>query len=213
MSDVILYDFWRSSASYRVRIALNLLGIAYDAVPVDLLKKGHLAPEHMARNPQGLVPAFEIDGRMLTQSLAALEYLAETRGDTGLIPDDVDARIRIRTLSYAIAMDIHPICNLHVVTHVMEITGGGDQARLDWMSTFIGRGLAGFERLLDHPATGAFCHGDRPSMADCCLMPQLFNARRWGVDLTGFPEINRIAANCEKIPAFAAAHPDRIGPP
>jgi len=213
MSDVILYDYWRSSASYRVRIALNLLGIAYEAVPVDLIKKGHLAPEHMARNPQGLVPALAIDGRMLTQSLVALEYLAETRGNTDLVPDDMDARIRVRTLADAIAMDIHPICNLHVVSHVMEMSDDGDQARLDWMSTFIGRGLAGFERLLDHPATGAFCHGDRPGMADCCLMPQVFNARRWGVDLTGFPEITRIAAHCETLPAFAAAHPDEIGPP
>lgn len=213
MSDVILYDFWRSSASYRVRIALNLMGIEYRAVPVDLLKKGHLAPENVARNPQGLVPALEIDGRMLTQSLAMLEYLAETRDNTDLVPTDIDAKTRVRTLSYAIAMDIHPICNLHVVGHVMEITGAGDQARLDWMSTFIGRGLAGFEKLLDNPATGDFCHGDQPSMADCCLMPQLFNANRWGVDLSGFAAINRIAANCAKIPAFAAAHPDQIGPP
>ena len=213
MSDVILYDYWRSSASYRVRIALNLLGITYDAVPVDLLTKAHLSPEHVARNPQGLVPALAIDGRMLSQSLAIMEYLAETRGDKHLIPDDIDAKTRIRTLSYAIAMDIHPICNLNVVAHVMEITGEGDQARLDWMQRFIGHGLAGFEALLDHQATGDFCHGDQPSMADCCLVPQIFNANRWGVDVSGFTAINRIMANCAKIPAFTAAHPDEIGAP
>ena len=213
MSDVVLYDFWRSSASYRVRIALNLLAIDYGAVPVDLGKKAHLSPEHIARNPQGLVPALEIDGRMLTQSLAIMEYLAETRPTGGLMPDDAGGRLRVRTLSYAIAMEIHPICNLNVVNHVMRIAGGGEQTRLDWMGHYIGKGLAAFEKLLDNPATGDFCHGGAPCMADCCLIPQLFNARRWQVDLSGFPEINRIAENCEKIPAFAAAHPDEIGAP
>ncbi len=213
MSDVVLYDYWRSSASYRVRIALNLLDIGYKAVPVDLLTKAHRSPDHMARNPQGLVPALAIDGRMLTQSLAILEYLAETRKSGQLIPGDLDARTRVRTLSYAIAMDIHPICNLNVVGHVMEITGKGDQARLDWMQHFIGQGLAGFERLLDHPATGKFCHGDRATMADCCLVPQVFNAGRWSVDMSPFPKINRIVAKCAGIEAFAKAHPDRIGAP
>lgn len=213
MSDVILYDFWRSSASYRVRIALNLLGIAYDAVPVDLTQKVHLTEAHMTRNPQGFVPALEIDGKLLTQSLAILEYLSETRENAGLVPAEVNARTRVRTLSHAIAMDIHPICNLNVVTHVMDITGGGDQARLDWMQRFIGRGLAGFERLLNDDATGTFCHGDTPTMADCCLVPQIYNARRWQVDLSGLPAINRIIGACEALPAFADAHPDKIGAP
>lgn len=213
MSDVILYDFWRSSASYRVRIALNLLGIAYDAVPVDLTQKVHLTEAHMTRNPQGFVPALEIDGKLLTQSLAILEYLSETRADAGLVPAEVNARTRVRTLSHAIAMDIHPICNLNVVTHVMDITGGGDQARLDWMQRFIGRGLAGFERLLNDDGTGTFCHGNTPTMADCCLVPQIYNARRWQVDLSGLPAINRIIGACEALPAFADAHPDKIGAP
>lgn len=213
MSDVTLYDFWRSSASYRVRIALNLLGISYKAVPVDLLKKGHLDPDHLARNPQGLVPAIDIDGHTLTQSVAILEYLAETREGSGLLPGSIQDKTRIRTLSYAIAMDIHPICNLNVITHVMSQSDDPDQARLDWMGKFIGHGLAGLEGLLDHSSTGDFCHGDTPTMADCCLVPQMFNANRWGVDVSGFEAINRITANCAKIPAFAAAHPDRIGPP
>jgi len=213
MSDVVLYDYWRSSASYRVRIALNLLAIPYRAVPVDIVKRAHVGPEHLARNPQGLVPTLAIDGRILSQSLVILEYLAETRQNTDLIPADIDARARVRTLAYAIAMDIHPICNLSVVAHVMAQADDGDQARLDWMSRFVGAGLAAFERLLDHPATGDFCQGDRPGMADCCLVPQVFNALRWGVDISGFDAINRIVANCENLPAFAAAHPDKVGAP
>ncbi len=213
MSDVNLYDYWRSSASYRVRIALNLLGIAYTAVPIDLTQKVHLTEAHMTRNPQGFVPALEIDGKLLTQSLAILEYLSETRGNGALVPTEINARTRVRTLSHAIAMDIHPICNLNVVTHVMDITGGGDQARLDWMQHFIGRGLAGFERLLNDGRTGTFCHGDAPTMADCCLVPQIYNARRWQVDLSGLPAIARIVEACEALPAFATAHPDAVGAP
>ena len=209
MSETVLYDYWRSSASYRVRIALNCLGEIYRSAPVDLLAKAHKAPEHLARNPQGLVPVLEIDGERFTQSLAIIEYLSETRADSSFLPPDAVGRQRVRMLSYAIAMDIHPVCNLSVVSHVMANAEDGEAARRNWMRKFIGEGLAAFERLLDHPATGRFCHGDSPTMADFCLVPQVYNARRWDVDLSACPRLVAIDQNCAEIEAFARAHPDR----
>jgi maleylacetoacetate isomerase len=207
MAGAVLYDYWRSSASYRVRIALNLLGIAYETVPVNLLAGCNTTPEHLRRNPQGLVPVLDIDGVRLTQSLAIVEYLEETRPGEGLVPVDPLGRARVRALSHAIAMDIHPVCNLKVIGHVLELAGGGDATRGDWMRKFIGEGLAAFETMLDDPATGLFCHGDRPGMADLCLVPQLYNARRWDVDLTNLPRIRAIDAACEKLDAFRQAFP------
>jgi maleylacetoacetate isomerase len=210
MGDTILFDYWRSSASYRVRIALNLLAIPHHSVPVDLLAGEHKQPEHLARNPQGLVPALEIDGQMLTQSLAIIEYLSETRPGSSLLPSDPPGRQRVRALSYAIAMDIHPICNLGVVFHVMQQSKDPEAARSAWMRKFIGEGLAAFERILDAPQTGEFCHGGQPTMADLCLIPQIYNARRWAVDLSVCPRSAAIAEKCERLPAFARAHPDHI---
>lgn len=212
MSDTVLFDYWRSSASYRVRIALNMLAIPYRAVPVDLLAGEHKQAEHLARNPQGLVPALAIDGQILTQSLAIIEYLSETRSNASLLPSDPLARQRVRALSYAIAMDIHPVCNLGVVFHVMQQSQDPDAARSAWMRKFIGEGLDAFERMLDSPHTGEFCHGDRPTMADLCLVPQIYNARRWNVDLSACKRVTAIAERCEAIAAFAAAHPDRNAP-
>ncbi|WDZ76166.1 maleylacetoacetate isomerase [Ensifer adhaerens] len=209
MSETVLYDYWRSSASYRVRIALNSLGESYRSVPVDLLAKAHKAAEHLARNPQGLVPVLEIDGERFTQSLAIIEYLDETRPDAGFLTADAVGRQRVRMLSYAIAMDIHPTCNLGVVSYVMVNAEDGEAARRNWMRKFIGEGLAAFERLLDHPATGRFCHGDSPTMADFCLVPQVYNARRWDVDLSAYPRLVAIDEHCAEIEAFARAHPDR----
>ncbi len=207
MEKPILYDYWRSSASYRVRIALNLAGMAYKPVVVDLLKRAHKGPEHLERNPQGLVPAMEIDGLMLTQSLAIIEYLIETRG-LALLPEDPADRARVRALSHAIAMDIHPVCNLSVVGHVMELTGGGDEVRVAWMQRYIGAGLEAFEKLLDHPETGKFCHGDMPGLADICLIPQIYNAERWGADISGLERIQAVRQACDQLPAFIKAHPD-----
>lgn len=212
MNETVLYDYWRSSASYRVRIALNSLGVLYRTQPVDLPEGEHKQAEHVVRNPQGLVPALQIDGLMQTQSLAIIEYLAETRGSVGLLPADPSGRQRVRALAYAIAMDIHPICNTGVVGHVMNMTGGGEPARLAWTRKFMGAGLTAVERMLDDPRTGAFCHGDVPSMADICLVPQVYNADRWDVDISGLAHIRRIAATCNALPAFAAAHPDRVKP-
>lgn len=210
-SSPVLFDYWRSSASYRVRIALNLKGIRYAATPVNLLTGAHRDPEHVARNPQAAVPVLDIDGRRLTQSLAIIEYLDETRDEPPLLPADAADRARVRALAQVIAMEIHPVCNLSVAKRIAEL--GGDAARLDWMRTHIGRGLAAFEALLARPGTGRFCHGDAPGLADCCLVPQLYNARRWELDPSGWPTIARIEAACAELPAFAAAHPDRVGQP
>lgn len=212
MNDTILFDYWRSSASYRVRIALNMLAIPYKSVPVDLLRGEHKQPEHLARNPQGLVPALQINGHILTQSLAIVEYLTETRPNTTLLPADPLGRHRVRALSYAIAMDIHPVCNLGVAAYVMQQSSDPDAARSAWMRKFIGEGLTAFERLLDNPTTGSFCHGDTPSMADLCLVPQVYNARRWNADLSACPRTVEIADRCAVLPAFAAAHPDQAAP-
>ncbi|WP_378941861.1 maleylacetoacetate isomerase [Mesorhizobium sp. ANAO-SY3R2] len=211
MAETVLHDYWRSSASYRVRIALNMAGIDYRSVPVDLLAKEHKSAEHLAYNPQGLVPALEIDGHSFAQSLAIIEYLNETRA-AGFLPSDPVGRQRVRQLSYAIAMEIHPVCNPSVVAEMMRQAGDGEAARQAWMQKFIGDGLAAFEKLLDNPATGQFCHGDAPGMADFCLVPQVYNARRWEVDLGAMPHLLEIAGHCEAIDAFATAHPDRVKP-
>jgi maleylacetoacetate isomerase len=210
--DIVLFDYWRSSASYRVRIALESLGLAYRREAVDLLKGQQQAPEHRARNPQGLVPALMIDGEMLTQSLSIIEYLAETRPGARFLPEDARGRQRVRALSQAIAMEIHAVCNTGVVGHVMAITGGGEAVRADWMKTFIGNGLAAVEALLDDAATGTFCHGDTPTMADFCLVPQVYNAERWEVDIAGLAQVRRIVETCRALPAFKAAHPDAVKP-
>lgn len=209
MSEVVLHDYWRSSASYRVRIALNAVGLNYHSVPVDILKGEHRRSAYLDLNPQGLLPTLELDGHRMTQSLAIIEYLAERYPGAHILPADALGRYRVRALSYAIAMDIHPICNSHVAAHVVELTGR-DEARPEWMRKFIGQGLQAFEALLDHPATGAFCHGDSPGMADFCLVPQVYNAERWGADLSGCTRLIEIAERCRALPAFAAAQPDAV---
>ncbi|ASS53334.1 maleylacetoacetate isomerase [Rhizobium leguminosarum] len=208
MNEVVLYDYWRSSASYRVRIALNLLCIDYKTVPINLLEGAHKTPEYLALNPQGLVPTLVINGKILTQSLAIIEYLAELRPEYGLLPPDIADRQKVRALAYAVAMDIHPICNLHVVSHLMTMTDKAD-AREEWMKHFIADGLRKLEAMIGE-FDGAFSFGDRPTMADLCLLPQVYNARRWGVDITAFRRIADIDTRCADIPAFQAAHPDRV---
>lgn len=209
----ILYDYWRSSASYRVRIALNLLGRSYDTVPVNLMTGAHRDPEYLARNPQGILPSLEIDGHCLTQSLAIIEYLNTTNEGATLLPSDPLGQHRVRQLSYAVAMEIHPVCNLGVAAHVVDLTGGAEADKRAWMQHFIARGLSALEALLAQGSSGAFSYGNLPTMADCCLIPQLYNAERWGVGYQAHANIARIADTAEKHDAFAAAHPDQIGPP
>lgn len=207
--DVVLHDYWRSSAAYRLRIAFNLLGLPYDSRPVDLLAGDQRGADNLARNPQGLVPTVEMDGLTLTQSLAVLEYLNETR-EAGFLPADAAGRARVRALAYAVAMDIHPVCNLRVARHAVGL--GGAATMEGWMQHFIRLGLEGLEGMLMQDAPRQVCHGDRIGLADICLMPQLYNADRWGVALDRFPRIAAIGAHLATIPAFAAAHPDRCKP-
>lgn len=206
-AEVILHDYWRSSSAYRVRIALNLLGIAYRAVPVDLSAGAQSDPGHLGLNPQGLVPVLQIDGLRLIQSLAILEYLDETR-KADFLPIAPADRARIRALAHAIAMDIQPVCNLRVAQHAVSL--GQGITMQGWMSHFISLGFRGLEPMLTGDTR--FCHGDRPGLADLCLVPQVYNARRWDVDLTRFPRITAIAARLEALPPVAAAHPDRVKP-
>ena len=215
MTEVVLYDFWRSSASYRVRIALNMAGIAFESLAVDLPTGVHRSDEHVARNPQGLVPALDIDGLRLTQSLAIIEYLDETRS-AGFLPEDSPGRARVRALGHLIAMEIHPVCNVSVAADVVRISGKeGDAAeavRVDWMQRYIRKGLVALEMLLDHPGTGDFCHGARPGLADCCLVPQVYNARRWGADIGDLERVLDISGRCEAMDVFSRAHPDNFKP-
>jgi len=204
---ITLYDYWRSSASYRVRLALNLLRLPYTAIPVNLLEGAQKAPENLARNPQGLVPTLDIDGMLLTQSLAIIEYLNDTHG--GLLPDDAPGRARVRALSYAVAMEIAPICNLSVRNHVAKLTDCAFSAD-DWQRHYISAGLGAVEHMLDAPQTGLFCHDDAVTMADLCLIPQVYNAERAGLDMATWPTIARIMARLATIPAVQTAHPDKV---
>ena len=208
MPEPVLYDYWRSSAAYRVRIALNLLELSYRSVPVDLSEGEQTQPDNLARNPQGLVPTLDIDGIRLTQSLAILEYLDETR-KAGWLPSDPAARATVRAMAHAIAIDTHPVCNLRVARHAVSLGATME----GWMQHFIPLGLQGLEGLLQQHPKGRFCHGDTVTLADLCLVPQVYNARRWGVDLRPFPRLADIATALEALSAFQAAHPDCVKPP
>jgi maleylacetoacetate isomerase len=210
MAEVTLYDFWRSSASYRCRIALNLAGIAYTSIPVDLPTQEHKTPDHLARNPQGFVPVLDIDGLRLTQSLAILDYLDQTR-DLGLLPKDPGPRAQIQALAHAIAVDIHPVCNLQVAAYAVEITGREDM-RQQWIQRFIRPGMQAFEALLGAYDQAPFACGDTPTLVDICLMPQVYNARRWGAEIDDLPHTMAAVTACEAHPAFQAAHPDQHQP-
>ena len=205
---VRLHDYWRSTASYRVRIALNLAEIDYEAVPVDLVAGDQRTEAHMRRNPQGLVPALEIDGLCLTQSMAILDYLEET-GRIALLPSDPAERARVRAIVQAITCDIHPVCNLRVVARVAELSGE-PKAREEWMGHFIRPGLEAVEAML--PPTGPFCTGVAPTQADLTLVPQLYNARRWQVPYDDLPRIAEAERACSAIEAFRDAEPERVRP-
>jgi maleylacetoacetate isomerase len=210
----VLYDYWRSSASYRLRVALNLKGIAYDVVPVSLIDGMHKTAEHLARNPQGFVPTLEIDGATLTQSLAILQYLDTRDPEPRLFPSEPLRRARVEAVAHAVAMDIHPVCNLSVANTAVDWVGGDDATRtatrLAWMQKFIARGLDAVEAMVPEPAPYAF--GGAPTLADICLMPQLYNARRWELDVTRWPKLARVEAACTQADAFARAAPEAVKP-
>jgi maleylpyruvate isomerase len=207
-----LFTYFRSSAAYRVRIALNLKGLPYEAAPIHLLRNGgeQLASDYRAVNPAGLVPALQDEGATLTQSLAIIEYLDETQPQVPLLPADALGRARVRALSMAIACDIHPIANLRVLKYLTGTLGVSEEAKNEWFRHWVKEGLAALEtQLARDPQTGRFCHGDTPTLADCCLVPQVFNAQRFNIDMVAYPTIMRINAVCCELPAFAAAHPSQ----
>ena len=204
-----LYDFWSSSAAYRVRIGLALKGLAYERVVINRLN-GVEEPGYEAVNPQRFVPTLEVGGRRLHQSLAILEYLDERHPEPPLLPRDAEGRARVRAIAGMVACDVQPLNNQRVQDALLADFGLGPAGLQRWYERWIGEGFAALERLLaDSPETGRFCHGDTPTLADACLVPQVFNARRWRCDLEPYPTIRRIDAACRDLPAFQAAAPER----
>ncbi len=206
-----LYGFHRSSAAFRARIALNLKGLAYEQQPIHLRKNEQRREDYLACNPQGLVPTLEDGGELLTQSLAIIEYLDETHPAPPLLPHDAVGRARVRSLAQTIACDIHPIDNLRVLRYLANPLGHGDKDVEAWFNHWIRLGFEGIERVLASDGkTGTFCHGNQPTLADICLVPQVFNAQRYpSFDLKPYPAIMRIFAACMKLDAFERARPEK----
>ena len=207
-----LYTYFRSSAAFRVRIALNLKGLAYEPAFVHLAKGEHRAPGYAAVNPQALLPTLEDHGHLLNQSLAIIEYLEETHPRPPLLPENPLERARVRSLSLLVACEIHPVNNLRVLQHLKRALGQSPEQVDAWYRHWIADGLARLEAELGRawagaPGTGAFCHGESPTLADCCLVPQVFNAERYRCDTTPFPSVMRVFAQCMKLDAFRRARP------
>ncbi len=209
MSDLILHGFWRSSASYRVRIALNLKGIDYIQQNYLLGKKEHKSEEFLTKNPQGLVPALEIDGTVITQSLTIIEYLDHLKEENRLLPLDPLERARVQSIAYAIACEIHPLNNLRILQYLKNDLGH-DQAEVDtWYRHWVNEEFTALEKKLSSESeTGVFCHGDAPGFADTFLIPQIYNAQRFECDLSGFPTLMRINEACLNMEEFADAVPE-----
>jgi maleylpyruvate isomerase len=205
---LILDDYWRSSAAYRVRIGLNLKGLDYRSRPVDLRAGDQHAADYRERNPQGLVPTLEADGVRLGQSLAILEWLDERFPTPPLLPGDVTSRARIRAVAQLFACDVHPLNNLRVLNALRSEFSASEDQILAWTQRWITTGFEAAEALLAETA-GRFSFGDEPTLADCFLIPQSYSADRFGADLSGLPVVSRVIANGRAHPAFAAAHPDR----
>jgi maleylpyruvate isomerase len=201
-----LHGYWRSSAAYRVRIALNLKGLDYAQVPHDLRRNRHQADDYRALNPQRLVPALDTGEAVLTQSPAILEWLEETHPEPALLPASPQARAIVRSMCALIACDIHPLNNLRVLRE-LKSDFGADAARLDlWARGWIAEGFTALEVMVEKHG-GGFCFGDAPGLADCCLIPQIFSAQRFGVDLRPYPALRAVNAACDEHPAFVRAHP------
>ena len=203
-----LFDYFRSSTSYRVRIALNLKGVDYERTPIDLLQGRQRDAEYRALNPQGLVPTLEIDGHRITQSLAIIDYLEATRPEPPLLPADPANAAHVRSLALIVSCDIHPLNNLRVLKYLSGTLRGDEETRNAWYSHWVREGLAALEAAAA-PSAGRFLFGDAPTLDDVCLVPQLFNARRFNVPLDAYPTLLRADAEASRLEPFAAAHPDR----
>ncbi len=208
-----LYGAARSAASYRVRIALNLKQIPFAETLVDLASGEHLEERFRGINPQGFVPALITpDGDVLTQSLAIIDFLEEAHPQIALLPANAAERARVRSLAQIIACDIHPVNNMRVRNHIRTLLPADPDAVPNWLEKWSAAGFQALEtRLSKEPATGLFCHGDKPGLADACLMPQAYNATLTGFDLEPYPRVREIVAACAPLPAFQASHLDRIG--
>ena len=211
MSKPLLFDYYRSSASYRVRIALALKGVEYDRIEVNLLDGAQAAPEYRARNPQGLVPMLEVDGRRIVQSLAIVDWLDALYPEPPLYPADSADRAHVLSLALAIACDVHPLNNLRVLRYLAGPVGAAEDARNLWYRHWVAEGLGALEAMAAE-RSGRFLFGDAPTAADLCLVPQMFNARRFDVPLDPYPTLVRVDAEAAAHPAFAAAHPERFSP-
>ena len=211
MAEITLYDYDRSSASYRVRIALNFKGVPYRSVPVNLAEGAQASPEFRAANPQGFVPMLEEGGQRITQSLAIIDYLDATRPEPPLVPGDPADRAHVAALALTIACDIHPLNNLRVLKHLVGPLRQSEEANNDWIARWIGDGFAALEALAAQ-RDARFLSGDRPGLADICLVPQMYNARRFGVPLEEYPRLVAADAAATALEPFAAAHPDRVAP-
>jgi maleylacetoacetate isomerase len=209
MSEIILFDYWRSSASYRVRIVLNLKNVPYTRVPISLLDNAQRAPDYVARNPQGFVPMLSIHGHDLTQSLAIIDYLDAQYPDPAMVSSNPADRARTLAQALIIAADIHPIDNLRVLRYLKDQMGQSQEAVDQYYRHWIIEGFAALEAMA--PEDGVF-GGDLPNLADVCLVPQMANARRVDTPLAAFPKLLRIDAALTALPAFAAAHPDQVKP-
>ena len=206
-----LHTYFRSSASYRVRIALNLKGLAFESIGVHLLRDGGAqhSPAYAALNPTRLVPTLQDGEHALAQSLAILEYLEETHPTPALLPPDAPGRARVRALAQTIACEIHPLNNLRVLQYLTQELKIDEEAKTAWYRHWVTLGFTALESLLaGSPQTGVFCHGNTPTLADCCLVPQVANARRFDIPLEAFPCLVRIDAACRALEAFAQARPE-----
>jgi maleylacetoacetate isomerase len=208
MSRIILYDYYRSSAAYRLRIGLNLKGVEYEQRPVNLLEGEQRSGDYKAVNPQRLVPTLEIDGHRFTQTMAILGYLDQKFPNQPLVPAAAEARAHVIALSLIVAADIHPLNNLRVLKYLRGELGRSQEEVDRWYAHWISEGLPALEALAT-PQAGAFLFGDAPTVADICLVPQLYNARRYKVPLDAYPTLLRAEENANKLDAFAAAHPER----
>jgi maleylacetoacetate isomerase len=208
MTRALLHDYFRSSAAYRVRIALNLKGIDYNRQPVNLLESEQKSAEYRALNPQGFVPMLEIDDLRLTQSLAIMVYLDQKFPEPPLMPRDPADGAHVRAMAMIVACDIHPLNNLRVLKYLSTL-GIEQEQRDDWYRHWVTEGLEALEAMAA-PRAGAFLFGDTVSLADVCLVPQLYNARRFSVPITPYPTLRRADESASALPAFAAAHPDRV---
>jgi maleylacetoacetate isomerase len=212
MTDIVLHDYWRSSAAYRVRICLNLKQVRYTMVAVNLLEGAQAAPDNRAINPQGLVPTLLVDGRPLTQSLAIVDWLDATFPDPAMVSADPFVRAGQLSRALVVAADIHPIDNLRVLKRLERQFGADQAARDDWYRHWVIEGLTALEAMAADTPAGPFLGGEAPDIADLCLVPQLYNARRYDVPLDDMPRLRAADVAMAALPAVAAAHPDRVRP-